>query len=201
MFNNKNYKIKCLFFQILEDTCFATSDVILLQNYNHSSTWIDLPTKTGSDGASVNLGVDVLIGDEPEKSKLDQSTPTIASARSVSLNDETPSNKDSHWPLEPDNATENNGSGLSSFATRSATHSRTVVRSELLVVGNGNDKLVFSQGVSIGSNATEKDIFEGPATLKVTETDILLQKKEKENIATEKQSDADSPTNCYKGCF
>jgi hypothetical protein len=171
--------------------------VLLLQ-----SVQVDLTTE--SDGVSVNFGVDVLDGEKLEKDKFAQSrpsTPIMASARSFSSKEETPSKRDLQWPLVPANATENTGLGFSSFATRSDTEFRTVVKSELLVVGKGSDSVLFSQGVSIGSKATENVTFVGPETLKVTETDISLQKEEKQDIAIEKHMEADSPTSCYKGCL
>jgi hypothetical protein len=155
----------------------------------------------GSDGVSVNFGVEVLDGEQLGKDKFAQSTPPMASARSISSKEETSSNKDLQLPLVPAIATENNGLGVSSFATGSRTESRIAVRSELRVVGKESDSVLFSQGVSIGSKVKENVTFVGPETLKVTETDIALQKKEKQNIAIEKHMEADYPTSCYKGCL
>jgi hypothetical protein len=172
-----------------------------------SSTWTDSlqegANKSVLDRAVVNFGVDLSRGEKPEKDQFSQSTP-IASARSFSLKDETPSSSGSQWPSEPAIATEKiGGIGFSStFKTESvATQSRTVVKSELVAVGTGNDKVLFSQGLLIGSKATENVTFDGPETLKVTETDISLQKEEKNKILLEKQTDANSSTNCYKGCL
>ncbi len=181
-------------FQILEDTCFATSDVLSLLSVQEDST-------PGSDGVSVNFGVEVLDGEQLGKDKFAQSTPPMASARSISSKEETSSNKDLQLPLVPAIATENTGLGVSSFATGSRIESRIVVRSELRVVGKESDSVLFSQGVSIGSKVKENVTFVGPETLKVTETDIALQKKEKQNIAIEKHMEADYPTSCYKGCL
>jgi hypothetical protein len=127
----------------------------------------------------------------------------MALASSVSSKDDIPSNSDSHWPSEPANATEKIGVGFSStFNTGSgAMQSRGVFKSELVLLGKGNDNVLFSQGLSIGSKATEKVIFDGPETLKVTDTDISLQKEEKKNNIIEKHLDTESPTNCYKGCL
>jgi hypothetical protein len=205
---DKKYKIKCLNFQILEDTCLATSDVILLQSLQLSDfilwdsvktttsststfTLMDLPSKTDSNYSSVDFGVDILIG---EKEKFGQSIPTMASANSVSSKDETPSKRDAHLPFEPANATEKTGFEFSSvLRTGSATQSRTVVRSEMVVVGTGNDKVLFSQGLEIGSIATENVTFVGPETLKVTDrSDISLQKEKKDSLDTDYST-------CYKG--
>ena len=163
-----------------------------------SSTWTDSlqegASKSVSDSDLGNFGVDLLSGEKPEKDQFSQSTP-IASARSFSSKDETPSSSGSQWPFESAIATEKIGIGFSSaFKTESvATQSRTVVKSELVVVGTGNDKVLFSQGLSIGSKATENVTFDGPETLKVTDrSDISLQKEKKDSLDTDYST-------CYKG--
>jgi hypothetical protein len=156
---------------------------------------MDLLNSTKSGYTSVDFGVDILIGDKPGKDKFVQSIPTMASANSVSSKDETSSKRDSHRPSEPANDTEKiGGFGFSSaLGTGAATQSRTVVRSEMVVVGTGNDKVLVSQGLEIGSIATENVTFVGPERLKVTQkSDILLQKKEKDTLYT-------NYSNCYKG--
>jgi hypothetical protein len=163
---------------------------------------MDLPNKTAVDGSSVAFGVDEIDGEKAEKDKFGNSTPTIASARSISSKDKIPSNRDSQLPSEPANPTEKTGNGFSSaLGTGSATKSRTVVRSELMVVGTVNDKVLISQGLEIRSNAAVNVTFVGPETLKVTQrSDISLQKEEKEIYVPKKQASKDTDYSaCYKG--
>ena len=167
-----------------------------------TSTWIDSPNNTALDGSSVVFGVDVVGDEKAEKETFGQSKPTMASASSVSSKDETISKRDSERPSEQATPTEKIGNGFSSaLRTGLATQSRTVVRSELSVVGTGNDKVLVSQGLEIGSNAAVNVTFVGPETLKVTQrSDISLQKEEKEIHVSKKQDSKDNNySTCYKG--
>jgi hypothetical protein len=189
---------------MLEDSCLALSDLVLLQSYflsnltplelinsqtNTTSSAVSTVSTTEGSGRSTYGGQSRF---EKSGSVMVSQSPPNAAFISLSPNSEIFSNRDSKFPSEQGNETEKTDLSFSSTVdsgTGSAKQTRAVSK---LVVESGSDKVLFS--VDIGSKDMEKFNFPDPAKVKLNDnSDIVLENKVIGEFVNEK------PTSCYKG--
>jgi hypothetical protein len=186
-------------FQILEDSCLALSDLVLLQRYfNSDLNPLDLEisqTKTTSLFSTVST-TDKVSADGGQN-KFENSTGNVMFSQSP-VSDML-SNRDSNVSSRPDNEGERTGVSFSGIfgsdkmvdGTGSAKQPRAVLQSEM-VVASDFDKFLIS--VEMGKKDTEKSNFADPdKVILKAKSDILLENKN--DIENEKS------TSCYKGVY